>query len=55
MPALANESIAILGRGLAGLTLAFRMVQAGYRPTLFGAARGPANAKPCPEPVSRSM
>jgi glycine/D-amino acid oxidase-like deaminating enzyme len=51
MSALANESIAILGRGLAGLTLAFRMVQAGYRPTLFGAVCGPANASRCAQGI----
>lgn len=51
MQALAHETIAIIGRGLAGLTLGFRMVQAGYQPTLFGAARGPDNASRCAQGI----
>ncbi len=51
MQALAEQNIAIIGRGLAGLTLAFRMVQAGYRPTVYGAARGPANASRCAQGI----
>lgn len=48
---MAEPNIAIIGRGLAGLTLAFRMVQAGYRPTVYGAARGPANASRCAQGI----
>ncbi|HYX34331.1 MAG TPA: FAD-dependent oxidoreductase [Oligoflexus sp.] len=48
---MADPTIAIIGRGLAGLTLAFRMVESGYRPTLFGAARGPANASRCAQGI----
>lgn len=51
MQALAKHSFAIIGRGLAGLTLAFRMVEAGYRPTIWGAARGPANASRCAQGI----
>ncbi|WP_176736206.1 NAD(P)/FAD-dependent oxidoreductase [Oligoflexus tunisiensis] len=48
---MAEQSIAIIGRGLAGLTLAFRMVQAGLRPTIFGKAHGPANASRCAQGI----
>lgn len=48
---MAKQDIAIIGRGLAGLTLAFRMVKAGYRPTIFGAARGPSNASRCAQGI----
>jgi glycine/D-amino acid oxidase-like deaminating enzyme len=51
MKVLAEQRVAIIGRGLAGLTLAFRMVASGYRPTVFGAARGPANASRCAQGI----
>jgi len=51
MQALAKQTIAIIGRGLAGLTLGFRMVEAGYRPTIWGAARGPGNASRCAQGI----
>jgi glycine/D-amino acid oxidase-like deaminating enzyme len=51
MQALAEQNIAIIGRGLAGLTLAFRMVQAGLRPTIFGKSHGPDNASRCAQGI----
>jgi glycine/D-amino acid oxidase-like deaminating enzyme len=51
MAVLSDIRIAIIGRGLAGLTLAYRMVQAGYRPAILGAAHGPSNASRCAQGI----
>jgi glycine/D-amino acid oxidase-like deaminating enzyme len=51
MNALIEHKLAIIGRGLAGLTLAFRMAQQGLRPLVFGASSGPANASRCAQGI----
>ncbi len=51
MNVLLNKRVAIIGRGLAGLTLSFRMAKAGFKPTIFGSASGPANASRCAQGI----
>ena len=51
MTSLSSLQIAIIGRGIAGLTLAARLVDRGVKPIIFGSSRGPANASRCAQGV----
>ncbi len=47
----ASEKIIVIGRGIAGLSLAYRLVKAGYRPILIGSTSVPKNASRCAQGV----
>jgi glycine/D-amino acid oxidase-like deaminating enzyme len=51
MTPLSQLNIAIIGRGIAGLTLAARLVDRGVKPVIYGSSHDPENASRCAQGV----